>query len=91
MKTSTQSVLIVAGFLLAPVLLVLLADFLNIIIIITTFSLSFGIVAYYGYIEIKAELDWKRIEFERLTHGFDSEKLRFYKFFKNYFDTYHEK
>jgi hypothetical protein len=91
MKTSTQSALIVAGFLIAPVLLVLLAKFLYIIIITTTFSLSLGLVTYYGYIEIKAELDWKKSEFERLTHGFDSEKLRFYKFFKNYFDTYHEK
>jgi hypothetical protein len=91
MKTSIQSALIVAGFLLAPVLIILLADFINIIIFTITSSLSFGLVVYYLYAEIKEELDWKRSEFERLTHGFNSEKLRFYKFFKNYFDTYHEK
>jgi len=97
MKTSTQSALIVAGFFLAPILLVafivLFAQFLNIIIITITFSLCFFLVAYYIYIEIKGELDWIRSEDERLTYGFKDNpyQMRMYKFYKNYFDTRHEK
>lgn len=86
MKTSYKSALIVLGLFLIPVFVVLLADYINIIIVIITFSLCFGLVPYYLYIDIKAELDWKKSEYERLTHGFNSEKLRFYKFFMDYFN-----
>jgi hypothetical protein len=97
MKTSTQSALIIAGSLGAPVLLVafivLFAQFLNIIIIMITFILCFGLVAYYGYVEIKEELDWLRSVDERLTYGFKDNpfQMRMYKFYKNYFNTNHEK
>jgi hypothetical protein len=97
MKTSTQSALIVAGFFLAPILLVafivLFAQFLNIIVVMITFILCFGLVAYYVYIEIKEELDWLRNVDERLTYGFKDNpyQMRMYKFYKNYFNTNHEK
>jgi len=97
MKTSTQSALIVSGLFVAPVLvttfMVLFAHFLNIIIITITFSLCFFLVAYYSYIEIKEELDWIRSEDERLTYGFKDNpyQMRLYKFYKNYFNTHHEK
>jgi fatty acid desaturase len=97
MKTSTQSILIIAGLLCVPVLLVafilLFAQFLNIIIVIVTFTLCFFLVAYYSYIKIKEELDWVKSEDERLTYGFrhDAFKMRMYKFYKNYFNTRHEK
>lgn len=86
MKTSVQSGLIVFALLMSPVLIVLLRDFINIIIIIFTFSASLILTAYYLYIDIKAELDWKKSEIERLTHGFDAEKMRFFKFFMDYFN-----
>lgn len=86
MKTNYQSALIVAGLLLSPVFIILLADFINIIIIIVTFSLCFSLVAYYLYIDIKEELDRKEKQIEDLTHGFDAEKMRFFKFFMDYFN-----
>lgn len=86
MKTSVQAGLIVFGFLMVPVLIVLLADFINIIIIIFTFSLSLIITTYYLYIDIKKELDWRKTEIERITHGFDAEKMRWFKFFMDYFN-----
>jgi hypothetical protein len=93
MKTSYQAALIVAGLILMPVLIVLLANYINIIVIIITFSLSFSLVAYYLYVDIKEELDWTRSEDERLTYGFKDNpyKMRMYKFYKNYFNTRHEK
>ena len=97
MKTSTQSALIIAGSLCAPVLLVafivLFAQYLNIIIIMVTFILCFVLVAYYSYVEIKEELDWLRSVDERLTYGFKDNpfQMRMYKFYKNYFNTNHEK
>jgi Ca2+/Na+ antiporter len=97
MKSSIQSALIVASFFVAPVLIttfiVLFAQFLNIIIITITFVLCFFLFAYYIYIEIKEELDWIRNEDERLTYGFKDNpyKMRLYKFYKNYFNTSHEK
>lgn len=86
MKTQYQAALIVASLILMPVFIILLADFINIIIVIFTFSLSFGLVTYYLYIDIKKELDWKKSEHERITHGFDAEKMRFYKFFMDFFN-----
>jgi hypothetical protein len=86
MKTKYQAALIVAALILMPVFIILLADFINIIIVIVTFSLCFSLVAYYLYVDIKEELDWKKSEHERITHGFDAEKLRFYKFFVDFFN-----
>jgi hypothetical protein len=86
MKTSVQSGLIVFALLVSPVLIILLKDFINIIIIIFTFSISLFLTTYYLYIDIKAELDWKKNQIEQLTHGFDAEKMRFFKFFMAYFN-----
>lgn len=86
MKTSVQAGLVVLSIFVAPVSIVLLRDFINIIIIIFTFSLSLFLTIYYMYIDIKAELDWKKSEIERLTYGFDAEKMRFFKFFIDYFN-----
>jgi len=86
MKTSLQAGLIVFGLLFAPLLIVLLRDFINIIIVIFTFSLSIGLTSYYLYVDIKEELDWKKKEIEMLTHGFDAEKMRFFRFFMEYFN-----
>jgi hypothetical protein len=97
MKTSTQSALIVASFFILPILvatlLIILSDFINIIIVVVTFCLCFGLVAYYSYIQIKEGLDWIKSEDERLTYNFrhDAEKIKLYKFYKKYFDTNHEK
>ena len=86
MKTSYKAALMVLGLLLIPVFVVLLADFVNIIIVVTTFSLCIGLTSYYLYIDIKEELDWKKSQHERITQNFDAEKLRFYKFFVDYFN-----
>ena len=86
MKTQYQAALIVAGLILMPVFIVLLADFINIIIVIVTFSLCFSLVAYYLYIDIKEELDRKNKQIEELTHNFDAEKKRFFKFFMDFFN-----
>ena len=97
MKTSTQSALIVTSFFILPILLatllIILSDFINIIIVVVTFCLCFGLVAYYSYTQIKEELDWIKSEDERLTYNFrhDDRKMRLYKFYKNYFNTKHEK
>ena len=86
MKTNYQSALIVAGLLLSPVFIILLVGFINIIIVIVTFSLCFSLVAYYLYIDIKEELDRKNKQIEDLTHDFDAEKMRFFKFFMDFFN-----
>lgn len=86
MKTSVQSGLIVLGLLFTPLLVVLLRDYINIFIVISTFTLSVGLTSYYLYIDIKEELDWKKKQIEMLTHGFDAEKMRFFNFFMNYFN-----
>lgn len=86
MKTNYQSALIVAGLILMPILVVLLADFINIIVIIITYSLTFALVTYYLYVDIKEELDWKEKQILMLTHGFDAEKMRFFKFYMKYFN-----
>lgn len=86
MNTAVQAGLIVFAFLMIPVLIILLSDFINIIIVVFTFSLSLILTTYYLYIDIKEELDWRKSEIERLTHGFNAEKMRFFKFFMDYFN-----
>ena len=86
MRTSVQSGLIVFSLLMTPILVILLVDFINIIIIIFTFSLSLFLTTYYLYIDIKEELDWKEKQIEILTHGFNVEQMRFFKFYMDYFN-----
>lgn len=92
MKPETETLLLVIGsllgFLLLPIILILLRDYLLAILFIFLFITNFAIVIYYGYIELLSSIKQKRKQEEEIAHlfGNDPEKIRFYKGFKKFFD-----
>ena len=92
MKPETETLLLVMGsllgFLLLPIILITLRDYLLAIITIFLLIASFAIVIYYGYIELLAAIKHKHKQEEDIVYllGHNPEKMRFYKGFKKYFD-----
>ena len=90
MKSSTKAALVVTGilatFIAVPLLLISYYDLLLLILAISLFATSFILVIYYCYIDIKKEFEFKKYEFEFVTERFkgDPEKLRWYKFFREF-------
>lgn len=92
MKPETETILLVVGsllgFLLLPIILISLRDYLLAIIFITSFIISFAIIIYHGYIELLPIVKKKRAQDAEISEllGNDPEKIRFYNGFKKYFD-----
>jgi hypothetical protein len=90
MKSSTEAALIVTGilsaFIIVPALIIFYYDLLLLITAISLLAISFILVIYYCYIDIKKEIEFKKYEFDFVTERFkgDPEKLRWYKFFREF-------
>lgn len=92
MNPITKTLLIIFGFLLAvlsvPILLIVFHDFVNIAIVIITFTGTLCLFVYECYHEYYPIIHKEKLEEEKIFHQFhgDPEKIRFYKGFKKYFD-----
>jgi hypothetical protein len=86
MNSNLKAILLVFGFLLSftvvPMILVFFFNYLLIAVILISFALSLGILVVFTFFEIRNELEYHKNLDDDLTHGFDAEKKRFYKFFR---------
>jgi hypothetical protein len=86
MNSNLKAILLVFGFLLSftvvPMILVFFFNYLLIAVILVSFALSLGILVVFTFFEIRNELEYHKNLDDDLTHGFDAEKKRFYKFFR---------
>ena len=76
---------IVAMFPILTLLLILLRDYLNIIIIVITFSSCLGIFCYGMYEVLYEEFNRRNRIHEELYHGKSAEVRRWLDFFLTYF------
>ena len=87
MKTSTRASLIVfatlATFVAVPAFLIFYYHIFLLLVAVLSFMSCIGIVSYYLYVDIKENLDEYDSYIEGIKH--DPEKMRFFKFFYNYF------
>lgn len=94
MNSAIKSGLTVLGSILSLflflLLLILLYDYLYAIVAITTFVLCVSMLGYYAYKDLLEEITKNKLEEDEIMARFngDSEKIRFYKGFKKYFDGY---
>lgn len=92
MNPVTKTLLIVLGSILGiflvPLLLIVLHEYINAFIFITTVLACFILFGYHSYQELFPIIQQKQLEEEAIMARFngDPEKIRFYKGFKKYFD-----
>jgi c-di-AMP phosphodiesterase-like protein len=86
MNSNLKAILLVFGFLasftIVPIILIFFFNYLLIAVILISFALSLGILIVFTFFEIRNELEYKKNFEDNITHGFDAEKKRFYKFFR---------
>lgn len=87
-KAMWQTLAVLAAITTVPVLMVVLADYINIIAIAVTYSTVLVLFFREMYLTIRAELIRPMMEDQQATTAFEGDplKLHFYRGFRKYFD-----
>lgn len=87
-KTLLIVLLVIASVFIVPAIIIILHEYLNAIVAITSIISCFIIFGYCFYIELLSILHKEQQEEERIIQQFsgDLKKIYFYKGFKKYFD-----
>ena len=87
-KAMWQTLAVLAAIATVPVLMVVLADYLNVIVIAITYITVFVLFFREMYLTIRAELIRPMLEDQQATAAFEGDplKLHFYRGFRKYFD-----
>lgn len=87
-KAMWQTLAALAAITTVPVLMVVLADYLNVIVIVVTYSTVLVLFFREMYLTIRAELIRPMLEDQQATTAFEGDplKLHFYRGFRKYFD-----